>query len=173
MNTDSPDYLLHDDRLQLNAAGQVLLDLKARVEREAAQLDRAWAGAFLTSIFLARPWLAAFDLSITVSHEYDDQGGTYASYSASVPTVRVVDGVALPESVPDAHGHFDTALAGDELEQLFYDCSHDVHLAIEGKDGSLCDLGVTVERERLAPLLANQPVSGLAAFQALFPDLSA
>lgn len=173
MNTDSPDFLLHNDQLYPSAAGQAFHALKARVEREAAQLDRAWAGAFLASIVQPRPWLAAFDLTITVSHEYDDQGGTYACYSASIAVVRIMDGMALPGTVLDSSGRFDADLAADELAQLFDDCQYDVHIAFEGEGGSVRDLHITVERERIASLFASQPVSGLAAFRALFPDLPA
>ncbi|MRS99700.1 hypothetical protein GJQ57_13700 [Ralstonia pickettii] len=168
MNTIQPDYFVGDGRLQLNEAGQRFNELKAHVERETAQFERSWAGAFLASIFLAEPWLAAFDLVITTSHEYDDQGGTYLCFSSSMTAVQVVDGVPLPDTVQGDDGGFDVDLAADYLAEQFDTCERCMFAVF--RDDEVETMKIEVRREPIASLLAAGPVSGIEAFRALFPD---
>ncbi|API73564.1 hypothetical protein [Ralstonia pseudosolanacearum] len=171
MNSAQPDYLVSDGRLQLNEAGQAFNELRARIEHEAAQLDRSWAGAFLASILIAEPWLAAFDLNITVSHEYDDQGGTFLSYSSAVSEVRTVEGVTLPDTMVD-DGAFDEDLAANYLTEQFDACERDIYVTFRDDDDSQ-ELKIEVRREPIASLLVTGAVRGTDAFQALFPHQAA
>ncbi|QKL55760.1 hypothetical protein HI814_03270 [Ralstonia solanacearum] len=168
MTPNHPDYFVSDGMLQLNAAGQEFNQLHARVEREAAQLARSWTGAFFASILVAEPWLAAFDLRITASQEYDDQGGTFLSYSSAVSEVRTVEGMTLPDTVVDDDGAFDKDLAADTLTEQFDTYERDIFVSLAESDAT--ELTVEVRREPIAVLLAAGSVSGSDAFQALFPQ---
>ncbi|WP_247539137.1 hypothetical protein [Ralstonia pseudosolanacearum] len=168
MKPVQPDYLVSDGQLQLNAAGQEHKRLKAQLDSEAERLAQSWTGAFLASIFAAEPWLAGFDLRITASHEYDDQGGTFLSFSSTVLAVLVVDGTTLPDTVVDDDGGFDEDLAADYLTEQFDAYERDVYVTFRDDD-DIQELGLEVRREPVASLLAVGPVSGAEAFQALFP----
>ncbi|AXV94633.1 hypothetical protein GO300_01040 [Ralstonia solanacearum] len=168
MKPNHPDYFISDGALQLNAVGQEFNQLHARVEREAAQLACSWTGAFLASILVAAPWLAAFDLRITASHEYDDQGGTFLSYSSAVSEVRTVEGVTLPDTVVDDDGAFDEGLAADTLTDRFDACERDIFVTLA--EDAATELTVEVRREPVAALLAAGSISGSDAFQVLFPQ---
>lgn len=168
MNTAQPDYFVSNGQLQLNDAGLDLNWLQARIKHKAAQLDRSWAGAFLASILIAEPWLAAFELVITTSHEYDDQGGTYLCFSSSVSDVQVAEGVVLPGTVLDDDSEFDPDLAADHLAEQFDTCERSMFAVF--RDDEVETMKIGVRREPIAALLATRPVSGTDAFLALFPD---
>ncbi|WP_353627684.1 hypothetical protein ABNQ24_06880 [Ralstonia pseudosolanacearum] len=168
MKSMQPDYLVSGGQLQLNAAGQEHKRLKARLDSEAERLAQSWTGAFLASILVAEPWLAAFDLRITASHEYNDQGGTFLSYSSATSEVRTVEGVTLPDTVVDDDGAFDEDLAADYLTEQFNACERDILVTLAHDDAT--ELTVEVRRGPMAALLAAGSVSGSDAFQALFPQ---
>ncbi len=58
-HSSEPNYVLKDGKLNLNAAGRDLTERMSEMSRAVERLNRSWTGAFIASLFVARPWLAS------------------------------------------------------------------------------------------------------------------
>lgn len=169
MNTTHPDYLLTGETITPNNAASQLIRQRAEMELQYRRLDESYAGASLADLFLRHPWLDAFTLNVTRSCEYDDQGSAFISHAVSVEAVVAVKGAGLPEGIIH-DGTFSSGHAANFIEnQLDTFDGAPVH-DLPGHDG-LDTISVRFGRHTLAAVLASTPVSGTAAFHALFPDL--
>ena len=104
---------------------------------------------------------------MTASAEYNDQGSTYRSISAAVTEVLPVPGVALPKSLVH-EGAFDDIGAIGLIEEDLDDNGYDLYTAFNGAPDDCDDLVLNVNRSAIAHLLHGAPVSGAAAYLALF-----
>lgn len=162
------DYVYESDKVEANEEADRLIELADEVRQAALRLDFAWAAAFLAGMFVERPWLQGFNLSLTRTHEHSDEGGTYTSYSVSLSGVRFVQGQELPEDLQDEGLDAADAVESDLKEQCS-DWEIDLCEPFLGPTGE-DELDLTLDRTALAGLLATEPISGLAVARRLWPE---
>lgn len=164
------DYVVTDtDPMLLNDEGQAVVQAYRAAERAYDALHRSWAGAYLAGLFLRNPWLHSARITLTASAEYNDQGGTYRSVSNSVTQVTPAPGAPLPQSLVNA-GAFDDIEAIALIEEDLDDNDYDLYCAFNSAPDDYDDVVLDVNRSAIAHLLQGDPVSGAAAYLALFPQ---
>lgn len=127
-------------------------------------LDQAWFGAFIATIFLSRPWLASFDLSIEKSYEYDDQGGYHECFDVSISDCTPVDSEPVPDQFCDDDA-FDARLVADDIEQELD--GNGVDLFAPFSEDDEWDINVSLNRAAIAHLLGDSEIDGRALFAAV------
>lgn len=162
------EYVLDaEGQLALTELGEQLIELRQRVDELGRALDRSFVGAGWAALFATHAWLDRLTVKITASLEYGDEGDTYRSFSSAVEGLAFVPGAQVPQDLlcdeqPDAE------LAADLLEDDLNDLAEDTFLCLEQQQVVEDRLALEVSRERLRGLWESFPVSGLAAFAALF-----
>ncbi|MGA3983468.1 hypothetical protein ACI2VE_20065 [Ralstonia nicotianae] len=151
-HSSEPDYVLKDGKLDLNAAGRDLTERMSEMSRAVERLNRSLTGAFIASLFVDRPCLASFRLSIERSHEFDDSGGTYRCYRSTVSEVVGVDAARIPVELEEAI---------ECHEWNFFEC---------GRGQGDATVTLTFRRCDLAHLLDLPEIEGTAACTALAVD---
>lgn len=174
-NTDThaqPDYLVTGtDPMMLNAAGQAVLQAHRAAEKVFDTLQQCWAGAYLVGLFQRNLWLQSARITFTASSEYNDQGGSYRSVNASVTQALPVPGMVLPAALVH-QGSFNDFGAIALIEDDLDDNDYDLYTAFNSAPDDYGDLVLDVDRSAIAHLLKGGPVSGAAAYLALFPPAS-
>jgi uncharacterized MAPEG superfamily protein len=151
----------------LNDAGRAVVQAFREAERAYDALQQSWAGAYLAGLFLRNPWLQSARITLTASAEYNDQGGTYRSVSASVTQALPVPGLVLPASLV-CEGSFNEIGAIALIEDDLGDSDYDLYTAFNPAPNDYGDLVLDVNRSAIAHLLNGDQVSGGAAYLALF-----
>jgi hypothetical protein len=108
---------------------------------------------------------------IRVSHEYDDEGGAYRSFSCEVDDLVFLPGTQVPQDLC-WDGQPDEELAVALLEDKLNELGADTVLCLEQQNPVEDELVLAVSRDRLRGLWKGFPVSGVAAFTALFGTAS-
>ncbi|MCK4140381.1 hypothetical protein KM864_18540 (plasmid) [Ralstonia solanacearum] len=166
-HSSEPDYVLKDGKLDLNAAVRDLTERMSEMSRAVERLNRSLTGAFIASLFVDRPWLASFRLSIERSHEFDDSGGTYRCYRSTVSEVVGVDAARIPVELGE-QGALDEVLAAADLEEAI-EC-HEWNFFECGRGQGDATVTLTFRRCDLAHLLDLPEIEGTAACAALAVD---
>lgn len=166
-HASEPNYVLRHGSLALNAAGRDLTERMSETNRAMERLNRSWIGAFIAALFVDRPWLASFRLTIGASYEFDDSGGTYLSYWSAVSEVAGVDSCPTPAALC-GHGALDADLVAEELRGAI-ECHERTFLEIVRGDGG-GTATLTFRRCALAGLLDHAEIAGSAAYAALAID---
>lgn len=167
---EQSDYVVTAaDLMGLNNAGQAVVQAYREAENAYDLLQQCWAGAYLAGMFLRHPWLQSLRITLTASAEYNDQGGTYRSVSNSATQVLPVPGMALPQSLVNA-GDFDDIEAIALIEEDLDENDYDLYCAFNSAPNDYDDLVLDVSRSTIAHLLQGDPISGAAAYLALFPQ---
>ena len=164
-----PDYLVTEtDPMLLNAEGRAVVQAYRAAEKAFDTLQQCWAGAYFAGLFQRNPWLQSVRITLSAAAEYNDQGGSYRSVSASVTQALPVPGLGLPPSLVH-EGSFNVfgaiALVEDDLD----DNDYDLYTAFNSAPDDYGDLVLDVNRSAIGHLLLGGPVSGSAAYLALFP----
>lgn len=174
-NTDThaqPDFVVTGtDPMMLNDEGTAVMQAYREAEKAYEALQQCWAGAYLVGLFQRNPWLQSARITLTASSEYNDQGGSYRSVNASVTQALPVPGMVLPAALVHEGSFNDfgaTALIEDDLD----DNDYDLYTALNSSPDDYGDLVLDVDRSAIAHLLKGGPVSGAAAYLALFPPAS-
>lgn len=158
-----------DGQLALTDQGDRLEALRRRVDELGRALDRSYVGACWAGLFATHGWLDRLAVRISASHEYDDEGGTYRSFSSTVDDVLFRPGTLVPQDLL-CDGQPDAELAAELLEDDLNELAADTFLCLEQRQPVEDQLALDVSRERLAGLWRDAPVSGKAAFAALFEE---
>ncbi len=166
-HSSEPNYVLKDGKLDLNAAGRDLTARMSEMGRAVERLNRSWTGAFIASLFVERPWLASFRLSIERSHEFDDSGGTYLCYWSTVSGVVCAEAARIPAELCE-QGALDEALAAADLEDAI-EC-HERNFFEFGRGEGDGKVTLPFRRCDLAHLLDHPEIEGTAACSALAVD---
>lgn len=168
-----PDYLVTETNpMMLNEAGLAVMQAYREAKEACEALQQCWAGAFLAGLFQRNPWLQCARITLTASAEYDDQGGSYRSVSASATQALPVPGMTLPASLVHK-GVFHDVGAAALIEDDLDDNGYDLYAALNGAPDDCGELVLDVNRSAIAHLLDGGPVSGAAAYLALFPRTTA
>jgi hypothetical protein len=167
---EGAQYLVHrTGQVSLNESGLRLEQVRNRVEQLAVTMDRSLAGAMWAELFLRYPWLSALTVQLWSEPEYDDEGGAYLTFHNSVSGVAYVPGEVVPADLSKDDGP-DDGLVEDQLEGDIDEFDAEAHQALAGGRSGAVDLSRALSRDRLVGLLGQPTISGLAAFEALFPD---
>lgn len=165
------DYLLDEDgRIRPNPLCEGLEERYRTAVIERQRLWRGRAALILVQVFRANPWLDEVQLSITISFEYDDAGGYYRSMHLRAEAIEPAPSALLPE-VHFGGGQWDRDIASELIESMLDDESYDLYEALSTDPVSNEDLTLHLDRERIAPLLIQEHISGAAVLATLFPEL--
>lgn len=165
-----PDYLLTEpDTMILNDEGRTVVQTFREAEKAVGALKQCWAGACLAGLLQSNLWLQSARITLTASSEYNDQGGSNCSVSASVTQALPVPGLALPASLLH-EGRFNDFGAVALIEDDLDDNAFDLYTAFNSAPDGSGDLVLDVDRSAIAHLLTGGPISGAAAYLALFPQ---
>lgn len=168
-----PDYLVTEtDPMLLNEAGLAVMQAYREAERACDALHQCWAGAYLAGLFKRNPWLQSVRITLTASAEYDDQGGSYRSVSVSATQALPVPGMKLPAPLV-YKGAFNDVGATALIEDDLGDNGYDLYTTLNSAPDDYGELVLGVNRSAIAHLLDGHPVSGAAAYLALFPKAAA
>ncbi|MDF0506871.1 hypothetical protein POK33_39655 [Burkholderia cenocepacia] len=160
-----PNFIVRAGEFQINDAGSDLYSRHEKVKAEVAELDRAWAGAFLAAIFLNNPWLGRFTLKISTRYELDDEGCYYRTYSPVVSCVTSLGECSLSSTAFDG-GRFCPELANDHLADEIDGHARDLYQAIADPDAT--DVSVELRRDAFASHLDGGAIDGRTAYLAFF-----
>jgi hypothetical protein len=166
----TPDYLLTEaDTMILNDEGRAVVQTLREAEKAVRALQQCWAGACLAGLLQRNVWLQAARITLTATFDNYDQGGSFRIVSACVTQARPVPDMALPASLV-RDGSFNdfgaVALIEDDLDANAYD----LYTAFNSAPNDCGDLVLDVDRSAIAHLLNGGPISGAAAYLALFPQ---
>jgi len=162
---NKPNFIVSTGEIRINDAGAELYKRQEMLKAEIAELDRAWAGAFLVAIFLNHPWLERFTLEISTGYELDDDGGYYQTFSPVVRRANCLNDCSLPSAVSDDEG-FCPDIAGDLLADEIDGHVRDLYLALVGPDAE--EVSVELWRGAFASHLHGGAIDGRTAYLALF-----
>lgn len=175
-NSQALDHVVHlqsKRAISPSRRAAAALASHSRLQRAVDRLEACYAGAVVLHLFAAAPWLQSFELDLSASFEYDDEGGTYRSIWLSV-----AEGVGFVERVEReaevfAPGCDEQAAAIEWIDDELSDDNGALYRAFRG-DEQVEDLRLVCVRARLEPLLtelnAGGTASGAAAFAALWPE---
>jgi hypothetical protein len=154
------------------AGSQLLGRLRDAVDLMDCVGASSFVGATAASFLLRWPWLASMELSLSVTWEYDDQGGTYRSVYLNVRDVVTQANLPIPESFQNGDGVLDEDLVGEKVEEILENELFELHHGATGDPRSTEDATILVCRESLSALLAadGKEVSGLSCFNVMFPQ---
>lgn len=161
----TPNFIVTTGEFRINDAGSDLYKRLDSLKAEVAELDRAWAGAFLVAIFLNHPWLERFTLKISTGYELDDEGRYYRTFSPVVRLAKCLDDCSLPSEVSDDEG-FCPDLASDLLADEIDGHVRDLYLALTEPDAE--EFSVELWRGAFASHLQQGAIDGRTAYLALF-----
>jgi hypothetical protein len=165
------EYIISaDGHIMQNEAGVALAKVISDAMSAKARLEATYVGALLANVFLENPWLASFTLSLSVSYEYDDEGGSYRCVSTNIEDVLAIQGVET--EFLDDDGKFLPDGAEEFLKLELEDSGSEIRDGIEG-DFSSTVLELVCERSAIAELLLEKPISGADTFSKMFPDRAA
>lgn len=163
------DYLVDENEFGATDEVEPLLSIVERVRKAGQRLDLAFAGARVAQVFLQRPWLQGFTLSVSQSQEYNDAGGTYTSYSLNCSNVTFVTGQELPEEIQDDSVEVSADIAAEQIKDDLQNEEFDLcHPFLQDSDDA--DRDLVIDRASIAELLAKPPVSGQAVARRLWAD---
>jgi hypothetical protein len=165
------EYIISTDgHIMQDEAGVALAQVISEAMSAKARLEATYVGALLANVFLENPWLAWFKLSLTVSYEYDDEGGNYRCITTNVDDVMPMIGIET--EFLDDEGKFLPDEAGNFLKLELEESASEIYDGIEGSFSST-DLELVCERSAIANLLLKKPISGAEAFARMFPGRAA
>lgn len=158
--------------LQNEAANKVQSDYYA-LRKQFKAMQATYVGAFILGWLSDHPWLKSATISLEVSFDGNDEGGTYRSIHSKVSDVEAVQNIAVPEELTTDDGSFDDDSAEEFLnEDINGDLIADeLYIAVrEHYDADDCE--IRIDRDKLAHLLGQEVASGKEAFLILLPNES-
>jgi hypothetical protein len=169
------DYVLRpasNHPIAANRAAAAALRRLSELRGLSKRLDAAYAGAIVLQLLLDSPWLASCTLSFTAEAAYDDDGSCYRSISVTAQDLKPVKRAIFP-----THTFSEGAFSQDEaiawVESQIETEAAALYCAFRsGDDYEELSLGIrrTAAAELLEQLSATGRASGLAAFEALWPQ---
>jgi hypothetical protein len=156
MNELKPDYFAVRGGTGLASSldAALLEDMKVQIRKAEVVASRAEAGAVIAQALFAYPEIDGFQIIVSGDYEYDDQGGNYWS-----PTLSLSELYDEDAERPDVQGF----LTGIE-DHLNSGYQSSLYTAASGETSGAGDFVITVCRKKLASVLAEDRVSGLAVW---------
>lgn len=135
------------------------------------QMAKKEVGEILAKHFHSYP-IDSYLLTTSLTHEYDDQGGMYKSYSVAIDKVVLRDDASLPDSVRTE------GLTADDIKdsieaELQSGWEYEIRLAFQGSEEADAYKALKVDRQFLGDLLDGEIINGLDIVRRLLTKLEA